>query len=112
MASILPHLHKYGISKTAMHSALINRFEFTPAQRAACERYYILHWSGTHFHDVVSDAIIEHQGVRYLVVWKECKPTDVKPDSRLFLSFRKPAREFELQPYVLVSVAGSYKAAP
>lgn len=102
---MVPHLHKYNISKSTMHSALINRFELTGEQIDACEKYYILHWSGAHFRQVMSGGVVIHQGVSYLVVYKDCKPTEILPHSKLYLSFRKPAKEFGLQAYVLISIS-------
>jgi len=101
---MLDHL-KHGIPKSDMHSALINRFELTPEQAAACEKYYILHWRGAHFKHVMRNGIITHQGVDYLVVYTECKPTDILTSSYLYVSFRKPAKEYGLQAYVLISIA-------
>jgi|SRR5579863_3888306 len=100
---MLAHL-KHGIPKSEMHSALINRFELTSEQIAACEKYYILRWKGHHFKHVMSGGGIVHQGVNYLVVYKDCKPTDIRSYSNLYMSFRKPTKEFGLQAYVLVSI--------
>lgn len=101
---MLAHL-KHGIPKSEMHSALINRFELTPEQIAACEKYYILRWKGAHFKHILQNGTITHQGVTYLVVYKDCKPTDIQTSSTIHVSFRKSAKEYQLQAYVLVSVA-------
>lgn len=100
---MLAHL-KHGVTKQEMHAALINRFELTQEQQAACEKYYILRWRGDHFKHVLASGTITHQGVQYLVVYKDCKPTDIKLHSVLYLSFRKPAKEYGLQAYVLISI--------
>jgi hypothetical protein len=100
---MLAHL-RHGIPKLEMHACLINRFELTEEQKAACEKYYILRWKGAHFKQVLENGTIAHQGVRYLVIYKDCKPTDIVGSSSLYVSFRKPAKEYELQAYVLVSV--------
>lgn len=102
---LLPHL-EYGMTKSELHSALINRFSLTPEQESCCEQYYILHWTGKWFRKQRSMGLIKSsEGAQYLIVYKDCKPTDILPDSKLFMSFRKPKKEFELQSYVLVSIA-------
>lgn len=106
---MLAHL-KHGITKTEMHAVLINRFELTSEQQAACEKYYILRWKGCHFKQVLSQGTIVHQGVTYLVVYKDCKPTDILTSSTIYVSFRKPAKEYQLQAYVLVSVANKSRS--
>lgn len=97
---------KYDINKLEMHHILINRFELTIDQQLACEKYYILRWSKATLRQSMRSGTITHQGVTYLVVYKECKPTDIKSNTELVLSFRKPKKEFELPAYVLISILG------
>jgi len=101
---MIEHIHKFGIPKSTMHHALINRFELTQEQIEACEKYYILRWTGAHFKHVMHSGVIRHQNTEYLVVYKDCKPSEIATSSQLFMSFRKPAHEFHLQAYVLVSI--------
>ena len=100
---MLAHL-KHKVSKLEMHSCLINDFELTPEQISACEKYYILHWQAAHLKQVIRNGTIIHQGVCYLVVYKDCKPCDIKSGSQVYVSFRKPAKEYELRAYALVSL--------
>lgn len=101
---LLPHL-EYGMTKSELHSALINRFQLTDEQIAACSDYYILRWTGQWFRKQRSMGLIRHSGSQYLIIYKDCKPTDILPTSTLFMSFRKPKKEYELSAYVLVSIA-------
>ena len=104
---MIEYLKKYQISKGRMYLALTKCFELEGEYKDACEKYYILRWSGAHFKHVMHDGLIIHQGVRYLVIYNNCTPTDIKTGSRLYVSFRKPSKEFELQAYVLVSISRS-----
>jgi hypothetical protein len=102
---MIDHLRKTGITKAAMQEILTTKWSLSPDEESACEKYYILHWRGNHFWQVMTSGQIIHQNVRYLVVYKDCTPTQIKEDSKLFMSFRKPDRTFNLPAYVLVSVA-------
>lgn len=101
---MIEHLQKYGIPKSELLNALINRFSLTERQIAACEQYYILHWQGRHFKDRLRYGTIKRNEVTFNVVYKDCKPTDIKLETPLVLSFRKPEKEYELQAFVLVSI--------
>lgn len=100
---MLAHL-KHKLTKLQMHSAVINDFELSSECQTACDKYYILHWQGSHLKHVIRNGTIIHQGVQYLVVYSGCKPFDIKSNSQLYISFRKPAKEYELRAYALVSL--------
>jgi len=101
---MIAHLQKFGIPKSEFLHALINRFSLTDRQKDACEAYYILHWQGRHFKDRLFYGTIKREGVTYNVIYKDCKPTDIGLETPIILSFRKPAKEYELQAFVLVSI--------
>lgn len=100
---MLAHL-KYGVTKSELHSAIINRFELNPDQINCLSIYYILRWKGDYFRAKLRSGTITREGKTYIVVYKDTKPTDIKVDSTVFLSFRVPCKEYELSNYVLVVV--------
>ena len=102
---MIEHIKKFGIPKSEFLNALINRFALNQRQIDACARYYILHWRGSHFKDMLKYGTITRENVTYNVVYKNIKPTDIHVDTPLMLSFRQPEKEYELQAFVLVTIA-------
>ena len=50
----------------------------------------------------IKDGIITHDGIDYIVVFHQTTAINVRKSSQVKLSFRKPDKEFDLTPYVLI----------
>ena len=105
--SAISSYNKYGITRTQLHSLLINRFNFPSQYQDCLSSYFSYVVSPNKFFDMMVSGSItlrEDQKCAYLVVYKECTPTSLKSVQQLKLSFRKPAPEFGLDAYVLVRI--------
>jgi hypothetical protein len=89
-------------TKWTVHSALINDASVTVDVRDQLERYYLLYWTPDHFFDQMNNGIIAHQGIEYLVIYKNCNPISLRRCEQISLSFRKAKSEYELCAYVIV----------
>jgi hypothetical protein len=104
MSAILLH-QQHGITPSILHSRLINNFQLLPETPLdVLESYYLLYWSPEHFFTHMKDGMLEHNGVKYMVVYHKCTPEGLKRHEKMVLSFRSAKDKFHLVPYVLVNV--------
>jgi hypothetical protein len=104
-------LKKYGVSRNYMMGALVNSYHLQPElkRNGALSYYRQLRQSKTWFTSRCNEGTIKHEGVTYIVVYHlttrhavlTSKGVDIK------LSFRSPAKEFNLPSYVLVTLASN-----
>lgn len=100
---------KYNVSKSEMHSLLINAFHIpVDIAAVACRQYFTRKWlrlgTSVSFSGVIHEGLINHNGLDYLVVYYQCTPYQVRKANALMLSYRQPQPEFNLPAYVLIKL--------
>ena len=123
MSAITCYKH-YGVTRNQVASMCINLFHYPVEYIDTLDEYYILHWTPHYFLTQLKSGIItrpasvssttvsgkiitgghETNTVDYLAVYKDCTPVKIKKSNGIKLSFRKPLSDFQVSPYVLVSL--------
>lgn len=103
MSTVIAY-RKYGVHKSLLLHNMINYFHFPEIYQDCLSSYYILHWENYYFTKQVEDGTIRHQGKEYIVVYRNCFPSDFKKPGSVKLSFRAAQKEFNLKNYVLVMI--------
>lgn len=95
---------KYGVSKSEMHSLLINAFHI-PLEIAttACDKYFTRKWRASTCLPI-TEGMIRYQEQDYLVVYSNCTPFKLRKHEFAKFSFRVAKLEFNLPAYVLIKV--------
>lgn len=64
----------------------------------------LLHIAGNQFGKMLSNGTVRYQGYSYLVVYNKCNALEAKQALEVKLSFRKPAKEYEIPGYCIVEI--------
>lgn len=101
--------YKAGLpSKWTVHYALVNDFTISDTEILnQLDKYYKLFWKAGYFDPSVLDGTILHQDIRYLVIYKNCNPYQIRKldkTEQIELSFRKAKPEYQLAAYVIVRI--------
>lgn len=95
---------KYGVSKSEMHSLMINAFHIpVDIATVACKQYFTRKWEGCQFLGI-TEGIIKYNIVDYLVVYHNCTPYQFKRANKTMYSFREAQDEFNIPAYVLIKI--------
>lgn len=94
---------KYNISKSELHSILINAF-YVPLEIAtpALKHYFTRSWESSYVRDEIHEGILVHNHVPYMVVYHQCTPARIHKSPDVLCSFRIAQDDFGLHPYVLI----------
>lgn len=104
MITTIKSMNKYGLTKQQILSLSINSFTISSDFQDCFCNYHLLHWSGKYTMSKISDGSIFKDGIKYLVVYKNCTPSQVRCAEQVKLSFRKPQSEFDTMGYVLIKI--------
>lgn len=95
---------KYNVSKSEMHSLLINAFHIpVDIAVAACKQYFTRKYKLA-ARPIITEGSINYLTHSYLVVYHQCTPYSVSRCKQLFYSFRQAQDEFNLPAYVLIKI--------
>lgn len=97
--------HKHGIHKNAVRM-ILNDIFLMPAQLGnICDDYTLLYWSPQYVKEQIEDGIIWRAGKAFQVQFIGCTPEQVyHHDKQIMLSFRVPAKEYNLMSVVLIKL--------
>lgn len=86
-----------------------------PIVSAHFDVYKLLYWSAKHTLHRIIEGYIESEGVQYKVIYRGITRGLIlhlietnKPHQQIALSFRKPSKEWELQPTVILTYDDTY----
>lgn len=95
---------KYNVSKSEMHSLLINAFHIpVEVSTVACKQYFTRKWN---INPNINEGILQYLNTKFLVVYHNCTPYQVHKTKELMYSFREAQDEFNLPAYVLIKILG------
>jgi hypothetical protein len=94
----------YGVTRNQVASMMLNLFHYPSEYRDTLQSYYILHWDAGYLDSQMTDGMIRHSDVDYLVVYQGCTPYAARRAKQLKLSLRQAKVEFNLQAYVIIRI--------
>lgn len=98
---------RYNVSKSEMHSLLINAFHIPiEISSVACKQYFTRKWINACdlSYRTIKEGVYTYKDTPYLVVYHNCTPYQVHKALYIMCSFREAQDEFNLPAYMLIKI--------
>lgn len=102
--SAISSYKQYGVTRTQVHSMLINLPHYPVIYKDTLESYFGLVTTGKHIISNLSNGVVRSAGVAFLCVFHRCTAQEAKKAAHIHISYRIPKHEYELEAYAVIRI--------